>query len=258
MASSMATGKRHRAGHQLGRQRDVEVVELVVEVVDRRGRPGRALGERVRRLAPDGGGHLAHPLDEPPAAGGHLGAEAAGGPSCDVLGQITVALHVGQHAQDGDVLAALVGRGVAVDELLLHRGRHLPDQLVDDLVALHELLGRVAVAGQQGVCGSRDALADEREDLCEEAVDLVRLGHGARPQRLVDGQGSDRRRLLLGLERSGAVFVLAPSLKGIRVTLPAPHGLTTPKLASPLVTVPSQRGPPSTPLSQPTVTLARW
>ena len=151
--------KRHGAGDQLGGQGDVQVVELVVEVVDGGGRVGGALGEGVRRLPPDGGGHLAHPLHEPAAAGRHLGTETAGGPAGDVLGQVPVALHVGEHAQDGHVLAALVGRRLAVDQLVLHRGRDLPDQLVDDLVALDQFLGRVTIAGQQRVRGAGDALA---------------------------------------------------------------------------------------------------
>ena len=86
-------------------------------------------------LAPDGRGHLAHALDEAAAAGRHLGAEPAGGPAGDVLGQVTVALHVGKHAQDRHVLAALVGRRLAVDELVLDGRRDLRDQLVDHLVA---------------------------------------------------------------------------------------------------------------------------
>ena len=155
-------------------------------------------------LAPDGGGHLAHALDEAAAAGRHLGTEPAGGPAGDVLGQVAVALHVGEHAQDGHVLAALVGRRLAVDELLLHRRRDLPDQLVDHLVALDQLLGRVAVAGQQGVGGAGDALADQREDLGEEAVDLVGLGHGAGPQRLLHGQGPDLWRAVLDLDDLGS------------------------------------------------------
>ena len=103
-------GERHGAGHQLGGQGDVEVVELVVQVVDGRGGVGGALGEGVGGLAPDGRGHLAHALHQAAAAGRHLGAEAACGAAGDVLGQVAVALHVGEHAQDGHELAALVRR----------------------------------------------------------------------------------------------------------------------------------------------------
>src|SRR5260370_558625 len=82
------------------------------------------------RLAPDRGGPMAHAPPEAAAASRHLGAEPTGGTACDVLGQITVALHVGEHAQDRHVLAALVGRRLAMDELVLDGRRDLPDHLV--------------------------------------------------------------------------------------------------------------------------------
>ena len=191
------------------------------------------LGKGIGRLAPDGGGHLPHALDEPAAPSRHLGTETPGRPAGDVLGQVAVALHVGQHAQDRDVLAPFVRRRLAVHELVLHRRRDLPDQLVDDLVSLDQLLGRVAVAGEEGVGGAGDAFADEREDLCEEAVDLVRLGHRARPQGLLDGQGPPGAGSSSASTWSGAVFVLSPSLKGIRVTLPVRPCLTTANLRRP-------------------------
>jgi hypothetical protein len=90
-----------------------------------------------------------------------------------VLGQVAVALHVGQHAQDGHHLPALVRGGLAVHQLLLDRAGDLPDDLVDDVVALHQLLGRLAISGQQGVGGAGDALADQGEDLGEQPVHLV-------------------------------------------------------------------------------------
>ena len=78
--------------------------------------------------------------------------------------------------------------------------RDLPDQLVDDLVALDQLLRRVAIAGQQGVGGAGDALADQREDLGEQAVDLVGLGHGPRPERLLRDERSDLQGVVLGFD----------------------------------------------------------
>ena len=119
-----------------------------------------------------------------------------------MLGQVAVALHVGEHAQDGDVLATLVGRRLAVDQLVLHRGRDLADQLVDHLVALDQLLGGVPIARQQRVRGTGDALAHQAEGLREQAVDLVGLGHRPRPEWLLGDQRPDLHvREIVGLDR---------------------------------------------------------
>ncbi len=96
-------------------------------------------------------------------------------------------------------------------ELVLHRVHDLTDELVDHLVALDEFLGGVAVTGQQRVRGPGDALADQREHLSEETVDLVRLGDCARPQLLLHGQRAGRRRdflMLRLLRRGGLEYVL--------------------------------------------------
>ena len=121
MASSIATGSGMVPDTTSAVKRDVEIVELVVEVVDGRGGAGRPLGEGVARAPPDGGRHLAHALDQAAAAGRHLGPQAPGGPPGDVLGQVAVALHVGQHPQDRHHLAPLVGGGLPVHQLLLDR-----------------------------------------------------------------------------------------------------------------------------------------
>ena len=160
--------------------------------------PCRPLGKGVRRAPPDRGRHLAHALDQAAAAGGHLGAQAACGPAGDVLGQVAVALHVGEHAQDGHQLPALVGRGLAVHQLVLHGVEILPDDVVDDLVALDQYFGRLAVTGQECVGGTGDAFADQGEDLSEEPVDLVRHGDG-RPERLFHDQGPQNGRCHLFL-----------------------------------------------------------
>ena len=136
----------------------------------------RPLGEGVGGAAPDVGRHLAHPLHQPAAAGRHLRPQPAGRPPGDVLGQVAVAVEVGQHAQDGHQLAPLLDGGVAVHEPLLGQPADPADELVDDLVALDQLLGRLPVPGQQGVGGAGDGLADQREDLDEKAVDLDQGG----------------------------------------------------------------------------------
>jgi len=99
-----------------------------------------------------------------------------------VLGQVAVALEVGQHAQDGDELASLQFCGLSVDQFSLNRVRDSGDQFVDDLVSLDEQLRGVAVTCEESVGCTGDTFADEREDLCEEAVDLVGLWFGAGPQ----------------------------------------------------------------------------
>ena len=140
-----------------------------------------------------------------------------------MLGQVTVALEIRQHAQDGHVLAALVGRGVAVHELVLHRGEHLGDQFVDDLVALHQDLRRVAVAGEQGVCRTGDALADQGEDLGEEPIDLMGFGD-AWPQGLLGGQRHERLRLVDSVQFAPGLHLCGlgagPEFERHGVTLP--------------------------------------
>ena len=89
----------------------------------------RPLGVGVGGGAPHGGGHLAHALHQAPAPGRHLAAEPPGGPAGDVLGQVAVALEVGQHAQDGHQLAQLLGPGgLAVTSWLLGQVVDLGDE----------------------------------------------------------------------------------------------------------------------------------
>ena len=73
------------------------------------------------------------------------------------------------------------------DQLLLGQVGRSGREHVDDLVALHELLGRLPVPGQQGVGGTGDGLAHQGEDLDEEPVDLRQDGR--------DGLGSGVRRV---------------------------------------------------------------
>jgi hypothetical protein len=164
-----------------------------------------------------------------------------------VLGQVAVALHVGEHPQDRHHLLALVRRGLAVHELQLDRIGDVPDDLVDDVVPLHEHLGRLAVPGQQGMGGAGDTLADQGEDLGEQPVHLMGDGNG-RPQRLLHHQGPDNG--------GGGVGVVG--------ALEAAHIAANPKRHPRYVTgralVDSERGigPWQGPAIHPDVTVASW
>ena len=200
--------ERHRPGHHLGGQGDVEIVELVIEVVDdvaavaeRSAKASAVLRQMVVATSP-------MRSTRPRLRADISAPEPTCGPPGDVLGQVAVALHVGQHAQDRHQLPALVGRGLAVHQLRAAPNGDVADDLVDDVVALDQLLGGLAVAGQQRMGGAGDALPDQGEHLGEEPVHLVRLGDGG-PQGLLHHQRARARR------GCGLVLVGAPDPAGV-------------------------------------------
>ena len=109
---------------------------------------------------------------KPAAPSRHLGAEASGRPPGDVLSQVPVAVQVRQHAENGDALPTLVDRRVPGTSSLWARAAISPICAVDQLVPLDELLGRLPVAGEQGMGGAGNGLADQGKDLDEQSVDL--------------------------------------------------------------------------------------
>ena len=143
---------------------------------------GEPLGVGVGGGPPHVDGHLAHALHQAPAAGRQLGAEAAGGPTGHVFGQVAVAFEVGEHPDDGDQVPQLLGRGDAGHGQLLQR--QLLDVVVegvDHLVPVGQRLGRLAVTGQQGVGGPGHRVADQGEQLEDLAVDLLEGVSPSRP-----------------------------------------------------------------------------
>jgi len=77
-----------------------------------------------------------------------------------------------------------------MDQLQLDGSREFVDDLVDDVVALHEQLGRFTVSGQQCVRRAGDPLPDQREGLGKQPVNFMgdrnrrpeRLFHDERPR----------------------------------------------------------------------------
>ena len=126
----------------------MQFVQLVVDVLDGTRRLELAVDHDVGCLAPDRGGDLAHSLDEPTTARGHLGAEPARGAARDVLGQVPVALDLGQYPQQGEQGSPGLDRELAkrvVDQ----------DGLIDNLV--NELVDQVETLLVEGPAMSSDA-----------------------------------------------------------------------------------------------------
>ena len=136
------------------------------------------------------------------------------------------------------------------------------------LVALHELLGRLAVAGQEGVGGPGDGLAHQGEDLHEDPVDLDRSAgrvastrrsaRGRRrpvdaearwgaPTRRVLGLGRPRRLGSRQLGRLGRPPLAAGEAKGHRIhrTADPPGGGTGARGAIPGPVTPPRYAAPS-------------
>ena len=91
-----------------------------------------------------------------------------------MLGEVAVALEVGQHADHRDQVAEVLGRvGPGLGELLEGELLDVVIEGVDDLVAVGQRPGRLSVAGQQGVGRSRHRLADQGEELEHHPVDLI-------------------------------------------------------------------------------------
>ncbi len=164
----------HGPGHDLDGQADVEVVHLVVEGVHQRCRHGLTLGVAVGGGPPHMDGHLAHPLHQAPAPGRQLAPQAPGRPSGHVLGQVTVALQVGEHPDHRDQEPQVFGRGDAGHRELLHG--QLLDLVVEGvhhLVPVGQGLGGLAVTREKGVGGPGHRLTHQSEQLKDLPVDLV-------------------------------------------------------------------------------------
>ncbi len=166
-------GDGHAARDDLGGQRDMAVIHLVVELLDGRGHVRRAIGEGVGGLAPHARGQLSHLLDEPPAARTHLASEAAHGAPGDVLGEVAAALDLGEHAQDGDEHGQLVEVQPLVGDPLQDLVFDLALQRIDDLVGAGELDRGVAIGGEKGVGRAGKPFADEGEELDDLPVDRL-------------------------------------------------------------------------------------
>lgn len=217
-------GQRHRTRRQLGRQRNVEFVELVVDVLNGAGRLEFVVDDHVSRLAPNSGGDLAHALDQAPAARRHLTAEASGGASRDVLGEIAVAFDLGKDPQQSEESAPLVDVEARVlEQSDLGRLDDRVHEVVDLDVLVDDAFRQFAIAREQGVGRAGYCLADQGEDahnLGSEFLTVARelgrvtLGFGARSKEAIHGQRlPPRYRAYLGwgchVERDWMIGVIA-------------------------------------------------
>src|ERR1019366_3377180 len=99
--------------------------------------------------------------------------ETSHGTARHMFGEVTTALELGQHAQDGYQVAQLVGPRLAQGELALGQLLDVAIQRVDRLVALGEYARRLSVPVEQTVGAPRHALTYQGEELDHLAVDVL-------------------------------------------------------------------------------------
>jgi hypothetical protein len=155
-----------------------------ISVVSRSWR-SRAVGERVGRALPHLDGDLGHQLDDPPAAGTHVGPEAAHCPLCDVLGQVGTALQLRDDEEQRDEVSQLLAGGPGPLELLPDEQLDRGCQLVDLLVAVDHRLGELWVVVEERRGGMAQRFGDEGKKPPDLEVDgrAARFGgsHASRP-----------------------------------------------------------------------------
>ncbi len=89
-----------------------------------------------------------------------------------MLGQVPVALQIGEHAEHGDQEAEIVVAAGPVVHLLEGERLCFPVHPVDDLVLISQNLARLPVPGKKGMGCPGHVLADNCEQLKHQTVDL--------------------------------------------------------------------------------------
>ena len=101
--------------------------------------------------------------------------QAPDAPPGDVLDQVVAALELGNDPQHRQQEPQVACQRRLQGQLLVDQPLDVPVQRVDQVVALHQGPGHLAVARQQGVGRRGQPLADQGEQLDDLAVDLVQV-----------------------------------------------------------------------------------